>query len=52
MVQAEEGVMLYTGFPQVFTGPIAGHVEANQVFHWLILKNKIQQASAGSGYCV
>ena len=35
--------MLHAGFPQVFTGPIADHVETNQVLDVVVLEEKYEK---------
>ena len=49
MVEAKEGVVFHTGLPQVFTRPVADHVEANQVLHGVILQPQQTHASIKRG---
>lgn len=44
-LQPEERVVLHTGLPQVFTGPIVHHVETQQRFPALILFKRRRQHS-------
>lgn len=41
-MKAKEGVVLHTGFPQVFTWAVADHVEADQVFHRVVLQRTVK----------
>ena len=42
-MNTEKRVMLHAGFPQVFTGPIADHVETNQVLDVVVLEEKYEK---------